>query len=59
MESPDDVYFEDIVEVVIVASSLPGAPQGFRARYGLANWLAWNYGATRTQVLNSFRVFAE
>ena len=58
-ENADAPFFEDAAEIVVVASSLPGAPQGFRASYALGNWLIWNYGAARTRVLDSFRILAE
>ena len=58
-ENADAPFFEDAAEIVVVASSLPGAPQGFRASYALGNWLIWNYGEVRTRVLDSFRILAE
>ena len=58
-ENADAPFFEDAAEIVVVASSLPGAPQGFRASYALGNWLIWNYGEVRTRALDSFRILAE
>ena len=58
-ESADASFYRDAAEIIVVASSLPGAPQGFWARYALDNWLAWDYGEVRTRVLDSFRILAE
>ena len=58
-ENADAPFFEDAAEIVVVASSLPGAPQGFRAKYALDSRVAWRYGAARTRVLSSFRILAE
>ena len=52
------IFFDEVVEIAVVASSPPGNPQGFRARYVLDYWKG-DYGALRTRVLDSFRVFAE
>ena len=46
----------DVVEIVVVASFLPGNPQGFRARYSLCDWRVWEFGEARAQTLDSFRV---
>ena len=50
------LFFDEVVEIVVVASSPPGNPQGFRARYVLDYWKG-DYSALRTRVLDSFRVF--
>ena len=65
-----DYCVSDVVEIIIAASSLPGSPQGFRAKYsfdvcdGINPALsdpdsAAKSRALRTRVLDSFRVFAE
>ena len=49
---------KDAVELVVVASSLPGNPVGFRARYELCDWEARTFlSEFRTRALDSFRVF--
>ena len=58
-DSADAPIFEDAAEIVLVASSPLGDPQGFRARYALDNRVIWRYGAARTRVLDSFRILAE
>ena len=56
-ESPEYCVL-DVVETVVAASFLPGAPQGFRARYELCDWQAREFGEIRTRTLASFRVAA-
>ena len=58
-DAADAPFFEDAAEIVVVASSLPGDPQGFRARYALDNRVIWRYYAARTRALDSFRILAE
>ena len=54
-ESPEYCVV-DVVETVVLASSLPGNPQGFRARYMLCDWLVRQFGEVRARTLDSFRV---
>ena len=52
-------YYEDVVEILILASSLPGNPQGLRARYGACRGRDQHQAKAdefRTPILNSFRV---
>ena len=46
----------DVVEVVAVASSLPGNPVGFRARYELCNWDTRRFSESRARQLGTFRI---
>ena len=54
-ESPDYCVV-DVLETVVIASSLPGNPQGIRARYRMCDWLVREFGEARTRTLDSFRV---
>ena len=53
-------YYEDVVEILVLASSLPGNPQGLRARSGACRGRDQHQAKAddefRTSILNSFRV---
>ena len=58
VQSNPEYCIVDVVELVVVASSLPGNPVGFRARYELCEWKTRTFlDGFRAQALASFRVF--
>ena len=46
----------DVVEVVAVASSLPGNPFGFRVQYQMCNWDTRRFSEFRARQLDTFRI---
>lgn len=46
----------DVVELVVMGSSLPGNPVGFRARYRFCDWDARRFSQARARALDTFRI---
>ena len=54
-ESPEYCVV-DVAEIVMLSNSLPGDPQGFRARVWMCERSVADYGQDRMEMLDSFRI---
>ena len=56
LQSSHESCMSDRVELVAMASSLPGNPIGFRVRYQMCDWEARRFSDVRARALDTFRI---